>query len=97
MGWTIESTADPMAAGIAAARGGQDASAAAGTEALDFWLANPLYYIIILLPARTTNLWKFQIKLSRYPKEMSSKTKLNYYTQRRRVPTLATTVPRRRT
>ena len=40
MGWTIESTADPMAAGIAAARGGQDAAAAAGTEALEFWLAN---------------------------------------------------------
>ena len=33
MGWSIESTADPMAAGIAAARGGQDAAAAAGTEA----------------------------------------------------------------
>ena len=39
MGWTIESTADPMAAGIAAARGGQDAAAAAGTG-LGFWLAN---------------------------------------------------------
>ena len=47
MGWTIESTADPMAAGIAAARGGQDAAAAAGTTGhMNFGLQTSLNNVI---------------------------------------------------
>ena len=48
MGWMIESSADPMAAGIAAARGGQDAAAAAAAG------ANPRNYHPS--PADMTNL-----------------------------------------
>ena len=49
MGWMIESSADPMAAGIAAARGGQDAAAAAAAAG-----ANPRNYRPS--PADMTNL-----------------------------------------
>ena len=49
MGWMIESSADPMAAGIAAARGGQDAAAAAAAAG-----ANPKNYRPS--PADMTNL-----------------------------------------
>ena len=61
MGWTIESTADPMAAGIAAARGGQDAAAAAGTN---FGLQTPLKIVtcknnqfVEVLKRNAQNLW----------------------------------------